>query len=1142
MTAFKLILSGLRYFWRTNLGVLLGAAVATTVLVGALVVGDSVDHTLRNIALQRIGDVHLAMITQDRFFRAALADEIGKETNAPTAAVVFVNGRARLDEQGKPWVNGVQVLGVDERFFKLGTHDAVFADVPSDGVVLNAHLAERLGVEVGDELRLRVEKPSALPRDAALSSDSILSPSKPVKVTGIVTDDQFGRFALAANQTAPLNLYLPRRSLIDMAEIGEGEDRANLLLVGGRVGDKPDPTIPEAAAALGRYWQLTDLQLELRKLKTVDYYELRSGRVFFDPPLTEAAKRVDPDVLLSLSYLVNMAQRADGNSPQVPYFVATGLSDTSVLPGREGKPLDDNEIAINDWMAQQENLNAAAGDRIDLHYFVARRGRVLDEVNRQFTVAQVVPMKGMAADRQLAPQFPDAPDTEDETDLSDWKPSFRQAYKIRPIDDEYWDHYRATPKAFVSLKAGQSMWANRFGNLTSARFATSEHDFDALEAALRKEIDPGAVGFLFTDVRTPALKASDNALDFGQLFLGFSFFLIVAALLLMGMLFAFGVEQRTGEVGTLLALGYTKPRVRRLLLMEGAILAAIGVAIGVAGGLLYTRGVLAFMADVWSSLPGASSIVFHATPMSLGIGAGASFVVAMLTIWLFVWRESRRTARELLATGVGISGSGAVSRVVHGWRRHIGWWIGAVCLLGALGIMAGTGFSGGREAAGAFFGAGTLVLLGAFGVFDAMLVRFAATTESADQAAAVAHRMTVGRMGLRGSGRRRGRSIATVSLLAFGCFMVVGTHAFTKDAEVGAADKSSGTGGYAFYAEQSIPILYDLNTAEGREKLDVDRITTEDGRQVDVDWSGAHVTAVRVREGDEASCLNLNQAQTPHLFGIDPAKLDGRFTITSTIPDLSTDDGWQVLDATLDDGAIPAVADQGSLQWALKGDVGMTLEYKDDNGNPVKVRIVAAIASSIFQGRLIISEDNFEKLFPDESGYRVLLVDAPEEQSRRDAIAEGLAFGLGDYGIQLTTAADRLAQFNAVENTYLAIFQLLGFLGLLLGSIGLGIVVARNILERRGELGLMRAVGFSHPSVYWLILSEHWLLLLFGVASGVVAAILSVAPAMLEPGRHVPYTLMITTLFGVLVSGILWVLLATWAALRGNLIEALRAE
>ena len=63
------------------------------------------------------------------------------------------------------------------------------------------------------------------------------------------------------------------------------------------------------------------------------------------------------------------------------------------------------------------------------------------------------------------------------------------------------------------------------------------------------------------------------------------------------------------------------------------------------------------------------------------------------------------------------------------------------------------------------------------------------------------------------------------------------------------------------------------------------------------------------------------------------------------------------------------------------------------------------------------------------------------------------------------TVARRNA-FNAVQNTYLGTFQILGGLGLLLGSAGLGIIVLRNVLERRGELGLLLAVGFR-PRALW---------------------------------------------------------------------------
>ena len=89
-----------------------------------------------------------------------------------------------------------------------------------------------------------------------------------------------------------------------------------------------------------------------------------------------------------------------------------------------------------------------------------------------------------------------------------------------------------------------------------------------------------------------------------------------------------------------------------------------------------------------------------------------------------------------------------------------------------------------------------------------------------------------------------------------------------------------------------------------------------------------------------------------------------------------------------------------------------------------------------------------------------------------------------DAGLELTPAAERLNAFNAVQNTYLSTFQVLGGLGLLLGSAGLGVVVLRNVQERRGELGLLLAVGFRRRALHWLVLSEHGALLGPGLGVG----------------------------------------------------------
>jgi ABC-type antimicrobial peptide transport system permease subunit len=198
------------------------------------------------------------------------------------------------------------------------------------------------------------------------------------------------------------------------------------------------------------------------------------------------------------------------------------------------------------------------------------------------------------------------------------------------------------------------------------------------------------------------------------------------------------------------------------------------------------------------------------------------------------------------------------------------------------------------------------------------------------------------------------------------------------------------------------------------------------------------------------------------------------------------------------------------------------------------------LASSILQGSLIVAENEFVARFPSVDGHRVFLIDAPAD--RADAVTQKLSFGLRDYGLVLTPTRERLAAFSAVENTYLSIFLVLGGLGLVLGSVGLGLVVLRNMLERRGELAMLRAVGFGRGRLQRMVFYEHWGLMLAGLACGVISALVAVIPALQSPGGQVPYVSLAVTVAGIALSGAAWVWLAGTLALRGGLLDALRHE
>jgi ABC-type antimicrobial peptide transport system permease subunit len=216
------------------------------------------------------------------------------------------------------------------------------------------------------------------------------------------------------------------------------------------------------------------------------------------------------------------------------------------------------------------------------------------------------------------------------------------------------------------------------------------------------------------------------------------------------------------------------------------------------------------------------------------------------------------------------------------------------------------------------------------------------------------------------------------------------------------------------------------------------------------------------------------------------------------------------------------------------------LRLVSELGEPVELKVVAALDRSLFQGELIISESNFLRVFPSQAGYSYFLVEAPPDCV--DAVRAALERGLRDFGLDATTTAGRLAEFHAVENTYLATFQTLGGLGLVLGSLGLGIVLLRGVLERRSELALLRAVGYGHAALVWLVLAENAFLLVIGLGAGAGSALVAVAPHLWSAAAGVEWLPVTGTLLAVFGVGLLAGLVSLLTTVRTALLPALRAE
>jgi putative ABC transport system permease protein len=1096
----KLVCRSLLHYRRTNLGVALGTMVGTAVLVGALVTGDSARGSLKRIVYERLGRIEFALHTDERYFRSRLADDISDRLNVQAAPVMLLRGIASNGEK-ELRVNGVQVLGVDRRFWRFGLEPAPVGDIEANEAVLNRTLAARIAVERGDEFLLRVPKAQLMPADAPLSDTTVSTATLRLKVRAVVSDSQMGRFSLRANQVSPATVFV---SLSQLAEEVEQPDSANSILLAGGTGIKP--TIDRINGSLREVWTIRDAGVELDTLGERNIVELRSKRIFIESVVEEAAFQASEHARGILTYFVNGIASESGSTPY-SFVSAPG---SPVVPDT----MASDEVILNRWLAH--DLDAAPGDPISLSYLVPVSGGRLEERNTTFTVHSVIANSRSAALRALMPPFHGLAEVDN---CRDWNPGIPiDLDRIRPKDQEYWDRFRGTPKAFVTLGAAQQMWMNRFGRLTAIRFTDSPHTEAELAGRIMDRLDPAALGLLFEPVLQQGLEAGRGAVDFGQLFLGLSIFLIIAALLLTGLLFALNIEQRAEDTATLLSLGIPAFKVRALLMTEGLCLALIGCTAGTALGVFYNRAVLYGLNTVWQGAVGTATL----SPFLSGYTLLLGFLTSMVLVTLVLWAATKRQFRKPLAH---LRVSPAFSRPAGMRRNQTIRLVPAItCLVGVAVVLGVSGNGEAQYDPGRFFTAGFLMLLGNTLILNALMTRSRRHPETG--------RIGLGGLALNSFALNRWRNLAAAGILSCGIFIVIAVGSNRPSSFVDARARESGTGGFTLYGETTLPLLHDLNTEQGRRQH---RLELEDPESISF-------AQLRLYDGDDASCLNLNRVENPSILGVRPDIFAGRnsFSFVKTIDRGHRENPWLLLERPIDDDTIPAIADQSVITWGLRKSLGDSIEYVGEGGESIRLKLVAGLENSIFQGNILVSEQALLEHFPSIGGSRIVLVDCPLE--RTEEIADTMRRVFRNSGIVLNTTTERLGSFDRVTNTYLSIFLLLGGLGLVIGSLGLGIVVYRNVLSRRQELGILRAVGYDRRSVHWLIFLEHALVLVVGIVSGALAAFIAAVPHFLSSVSTFPTGPIAAILALIAVNGGIWIFLATLLATKGNLMAALRNE
>ncbi len=1179
----SLVVRTLLHFRGLLVPVGMGVAVATAVIVGALVVGDSMRGSLRFIAMDRIGAIESVLIAP-RWFNETLARNLSSSHSQIGSIHSLVFIQQSVAERESLRASEMSLLGVDPDFWTLGTIQPKRAPEDKE-VILNRSLSDKLQARVGDLITLRVLSQAVVPADSPLGKrdqDDVVLPRW--KVIEVLPDQSLSRFSLRSDQRPIMNAFAGKRWLQQALEI---DAKVNAIFVSQSTANKINSASDGADLLKKLSPELSDLGLSWQHVQrsfpddakeevtangnrnpivsVFEYHQLTTDQMLITDGLSEAIleRTIANHPASVLTYLANGIQSKKAGQlvgRSVPYSTI-GTADWSVLAsmlGPEGRPasipLLENWVVVTSWLAQE--LSIDVGDVIQIDYYLPETVDG-DEVEKNFdaVVVAIAPLTQpiennnpkRLAKYSVAPTAfndpawtPIVPGITDQESISKWDAPFplTRQKDIKPQDDQYWTDHRLTPKLYVSGELGKKYFGSRFGNSSSIRYDRLKLD----EARnIEKQISDIAkdkltsLGWREIPLRRQQLKASSGTTPFDALFLSLSFFVIVAALLLVALLFRLAIEQRADHWGLLLASGWTRSSVRRLLLLEGAVVCTIGATFGILLGLGYAYAMIAGLHTWWVGAITVSFLDFHAGSISLVLGWALSWFAALGTILLSTRQLRSIPIAKLLRNQMEAN----LSAMPAGNKRP---YVAVACVALATTILIVGQFLQGQAQAGAFVGAGMLFLVAGL----SWTLRRLKRVEKNRSASSFDSASIMNASSLASSNAKRApmRSILAIGLVAIASFLILSMSLFQ------ASPDEAGTGRFAFIGRSSHAIHYDLgNPIRQREVL---------GSKMEA-LSSLEFVPLRVRGGDDASCNNLYQASEPQVLGISRRmvsvdnRTDGRSAFAWFATENTKDSTpWQRLDRKAKgtmDSPVPVVLDQNTALWALHlgGYVGETFSYTFDD-RKVYFQTVGVSQNTILQGSLIVGEANFQSLFPSITGYRMVLIKSKEGQSVKDSseILEKarvvLEEGWSESGLSLASSDSVLKQLLAVQNTYLGAFQVLGALGLLLGTIGLAVSQLRSAMERRGELAAMRAIGFTKSRLVWLLTLENGWQLFRGIGIGVSAAGLATLPSILngQPFSGLLWPSLMMTM--VIVSGLLCSVFAAWGAMQWPLLRALRSD
>jgi putative ABC transport system permease protein len=1056
------------------------------VITGSLLTGRSVKESLKKSALEHLGNTDILISSGIRYFDSELVKRMKDSTDLKCTGILEINGYSQSLNSQKEAFN-THIIGVNKDFFVFQGLDTL--TIRPGEVAVNKRLADYLGINQGEDLIIRFTQIGSIPPDAPFAISKDAGKSIVIRVGSILEPGQTGNFSLSISQITPMNIFI---NLSDIEDDQVVNKKINRLLIN----NKTTNSLRIASEALKHYLKPADIGLKLRSIKKTGEIEHISDRIFIDVSILKEISDQLPESAPVLTYLGN---RFVAGKKSTPYSFVSALP-SSIYP----EICTGDGIIINNWMAR--DLSVKEGDTIQMFWYSPDSLNKLIEKNSDFIVKRIVDINGIWSDSLLMPDFPGISGKES---CSDWDAGVPiKMHDIRPKDEDYWNKYRGTPKAFINYEKGKELWGNNFGPATSLRYPAGLTGKE-IETRLNGIFNPEKSGFTISDLSDESVKAANESVDFGTLFVSLGFFLILASFVLLSFATSSYFDLKKTSVKTLFCLGFKNWRIAQLLILESGVISLAGCSIGAISGylvdILITRG----LNTVWKGAVQTDTLASYFNLHVIIFG----FLLTFTAILVFMYIKVKLYLKKLN------------TKEKKGYVLHTSLWnlfLLSISAAVTISLFILSRFFRDQQLP-LSFSSGTLLLLTLVLFWRQYFIR--RTTHSSDL---MKNKYKLSHLyySFNPSG-----AVTPILFIAAGIFTVFITGSNRMTNNVKQMKRSGGTGGYLLWCENTIPVKPDLNTESGRKTIGLD----------DNQLSEMHFVQMKRISGNDASCLNLNHITVPPLLGIDPDDFITRksFSFSKVLSSKSIENPWQYLNHQARNNIIYGIADQTVLEWGLKLKTGDTLEIRAENGQPLRIIIAAGLQTSVFQGNVLIGKENFTKYYPSVSGSQVFLVDG--NRTLIDLYKNVLKERLENYSINIEKTSDRLASFHEVTNTYLSVFGIFGAMGMIIGVAGLGFVLLRNYNQRKKEFAIMLATGFQIKKIKRMVLSEQVLILLAGVSSGIVSALLATSSSIMN-NPDLPWLFIVLMVLAILITGLIVLFMSVRSITKNSLITILKTE